>query len=147
MARFARPRTPVIERSTRALFAEPWRRQHCRADLRGNSTKHWIWRGLQGDINLEAISVIFGVIQMIIYVDFAGVYRTRQRVKLQYGGIIDSDDLNRSWLIGRILSHEDTEIDGANGDIKRPRANARWGAHGISVSADEAVLDAPQEKV
>jgi hypothetical protein len=123
---------------------------------RGFYCMNWIWREVDNGerVKPDAISVIFGVIQTILYIDFAWVYWTRQRVKLRHGGIVDSDDLSRGWLIGRILGHKDTEVDeesepaanGANGSTGRPRAGGRWGARGISVSADEGVLDAPQQK-
>src|SRR5450432_624742 len=47
----------------------------------------------------DPISVPFGILQTILYLDFAWVYWTRQRVKLRSGGIVDADDLNRGWLV------------------------------------------------
>ena len=118
---------------------------------------NWIVR--ETDVNdrkPNAVSVVFGIIQTALYVDFAWVYYTRQRVKLRNGGIVDADDINRGWLLKRIFGRRvDIEPDdeesapalggGADGAQARrggggPRP--KWGARGISVSADEGVLDA-----
>lgn len=103
------------------------------------------------------ISVTFGIIQTLLYVDFAWVYWTRQRVKLRYGGVVDGEDLGRGWLVGRLLGRgrgqhdaaldeEDERFIGQEEGIIRPNAAPRsqsnsWGARGISVSADEGVLE------
>lgn len=101
------------------------------------------------------VSVAFGIVQTLLYVDFAWVYWTRQRVKLRYGGVVDGEDLGRGWLVGRLLGRgkaRDTALDdederfiGQEEGIIRPSAGPRqqsntWGARGISVSADEGVL-------
>jgi ER lumen protein retaining receptor len=99
---------------------------------------------------LDPISVIFGVIQTALYVDFAWVYFRRQRVKLRGGGVVDSDDLSRGWLVGRIAGkHADLDeeepalggLDDAEEGHARSngRKNQRWGSRGISVSADEDI--------
>lgn len=100
----------------------------------------------------DAISVIFGVLQTILYADFAWVYYSRQRVKLRGGGVVDADDLSKSFLVRRIIgrgSRADHEDDGAgdheaqagqqNGSIGRSARN--WGVRGISVSADESLTE------
>jgi hypothetical protein len=115
---------------------------------------NWIWRGLDlNDIPPDAVSVIFGIIQTALYVDFAWVYYTRQRVKLRGGGIVDADDLRRGWLLNRIFGkHADVEpedeeaqpsLGGAagNGTAGGRAPRAKWGARGISVSADDTTLD------
>lgn len=105
------------------------------------------------DFNPKATSVIFGIIQTLLYLDFAWVYWTRQRVKLRNGGVIDADDLRRGWLLTRIFGHKQFDIQpdeddeesapalggGARRNGTAPRA--KWGARGISVSADDGVLD------
>ena len=98
--------------------------------------------------------MIFGIVQTALYVDFAWVYWTRQRVKLRNGGVVDSDDLSRGWLLSRLLGRgserfneeEGITTDGTeNGTLgKTNGSGGRWGARGISVSADEGVLDVPQ---
>lgn len=115
---------------------------------RGLYILNWIWRDL--DINdrpPNPISVIFGLIQTALYLDFAWVYWTRQRVKLRDGAVVDADDLRRGWLLNRIFGkHIDTspEEDDEEG---RPAlgagagARSKWGARGISVSADDGVLE------
>lgn len=119
---------------------------------------NWIVRGVGREHHFDPISVIFGVVQTALYADFAWVYWTRQRVKLRGGGVVDSDDLSRGWLVSKIiggrsgvdeegvdeesrpaLSGEDS-VDGRH----KPNSGVRgWGKRGISVSADEGVLEAP----
>jgi hypothetical protein len=86
------------------------------------------------------------------------VYWSRQRVKLRNGGVVDSDDLSKSFLVGRFIGRRGNrnsadEDDGEdiedpstaalssqeNGTV-RPAPDRRgsgWGARGISISADE----------
>lgn len=125
---------------------------------------NWIWREVDNGerVKPDAVAVIFGIIQTAFYLDFAWVYYSRQRVKLRNGGIVDSDDLRASWLLQKIFGHkavvpeadEDEESAPAiggpiNGD-SRPNINrqggSKWGARGISVSADDGVLAAERER-
>lgn len=117
------------------------------------------------DVNAKkpnAVSVIFGIIQTALYADFAWVYWTRQRVKLRNGGVVDADDLRRGWLLSRIFGHKrfthDDAVDdeesapafndhatrGGTANGTRGASRAKWGARGISVSADEGVLEQEQ---
>ena len=86
-----------------------------------------------------------------MYVDFAWVYYSRQRVKLRAGGIVDSDDLERGWIVGRLVgkrgSHtdDDDDNDEQNGSTIGRNKGGRWGPRGISVSADEGIFDAAGE--
>lgn len=123
---------------------------------------NWIWRELDtNNKKPDAVSIIFGVIQTAFYIDFAWVYYSRQRVKLRHGGIVDQDDLRNGWLLRRVFGNkhvasagvdDDEEGDeesapalgGANGRSSKPRG--KWGARGISVSADEGVLDAERRR-
>lgn len=109
------------------------------------------------DGKFDAISFIFGVVQTALYMDFAWVYWSRQRVKLRGGGLVDSDDLSKSFLVKRLIGRRGNRnsTDGDNEDeddadtatlsaqengTVRPSANRSgrsWGARGISVSADE----------
>lgn len=77
---------------------------------------------------------------------------------------MDQDDLRNGWLLRRVLGNkhiaaaagDDEEGDeegdeeaapalgGANGRSSKPRG--KWGARGISVSADEGVLDAERRR-
>ena len=98
----------------------------------------------------DPISVIFGIVQTAFYADFAWVYWTRQRVKLRGGAVIDADDLRKGWLVNKVIapgaqSTEDDEeaapADGnINGHTAAPKVN-RWGARGVSVSADDTLHD------
>ncbi|KAI1191878.1 ER lumen protein retaining receptor-domain-containing protein [Nemania serpens] len=114
---------------------------------------NWIWRELDpNDRKPNAVSVIFGIIQTALYFDFFWVYYTRQRVKLRYGGIVDADDIRRGWLLNRIFGNkhfenneEDEESapalgDGENGNASSQR-RSKWGARGISISADDTTLE------
>lgn len=109
---------------------------------------NWIVRAAQ-EHRVDVIAVIFGIIQTAFYVDFAWVYWTRQRVKLRNGGVVDSDDLSRGWLLRRLLGRHGgslDEEDRAGNEIpaEHPRDSSRgkWGARGISVSADDETGDA-----
>ncbi|KAI1378732.1 ER lumen protein retaining receptor-domain-containing protein [Hypoxylon crocopeplum] len=116
---------------------------------------NWIWRELDvNDRKPNAISIIFGVIQTALYVDFFWVYYTRQRVKLRAGGIVDADDIRRGWLLNRIFGNkrfqavdpddeESAPALGRNGSASQPR-RSKWGSRGISISADEGVHEHEQ---
>jgi len=129
---------------------------------RGFYILNWIVRYASEDKRHrpETQAVIFGVIQTAFYIDFAWVYYTRQRVKLRNGGVVDSEDLSRGWLVGKILGRgpaEDRDEEDAfavdrtgNVDhVPTPRqvgSKGGWGARGISVSADEGVLEHETER-
>lgn len=113
---------------------------------RGFYILNWIVKTAQKQ-KVDAVAEIFGIIQTAFYVDFAWVYYTRQRVKLRNGGVVDSDDLSRGWLLSRLfrsnaecLSEEDgavnNEVPSAGPGIGG-RIKGKWGVRGISVSADD----------
>jgi len=116
----------------------------CLGSYRAFYILNWIVRVAdKNERHFDPIAVIFGIIQTALYVDFAYVYYTRQRVKLRGGGVVDSDDIGRGWLVGRFVKHSDLDeeeapalADDAN---DHSRKNHRWGARGISVSADDDV--------
>jgi hypothetical protein len=98
---------------------------------------HWIFSAAKGE-KVNKLQVIFGVIQTIFYLDFAWVYYTRQRVKLRGGGIVDSDDLQRGWIIRRIFGNARQSMDHSAPEGEEGQ-DQNWGARGISVSADEDI--------
>jgi ER lumen protein retaining receptor len=104
---------------------------------------NWIVRFAdKNERHFDPIAVIFGIIQTVLYADFAWVYYSRQRVKLRAGGIVDSDDLERGFFVGRLVgkkSQDNDEDSAEEGDSVSGGRNrgGRWGARGISVSADE----------
>ncbi len=128
---------------------------------------NWIVRAAGKEHYFDPISFTFGVIQTALYIDFAWVYWTRQRVKLRSGGVVDSDDLRKSWLVGGLLGRGRTSTDlerpsgenddpqeeddigaaprkggsipNANGNTKRSAQPNRWGKRGVSVSADDTL--------
>ncbi|SPO07681.1 related to endoplasmic reticulum retention receptor [Cephalotrichum gorgonifer] len=114
---------------------------------------NWIWRGLDPNGRApNAVSVIFGVIQIAFFIDFFWCYYTRPRVRLRNGGIVDAQDYQRGWFIGHIIGNnvrvetdEDEESAPTLGDDghEQPGRSARpkWGSRGISVSADEDVFE------
>lgn len=67
---------------------------------------------------------------------------------------MDSDDLSRGFLVSRVLGRGDASVDDAergpsegadsNGSAGGPREGGSWGPRGISVSADEGVMDQAQ---
>lgn len=112
---------------------------------------NWLVRGLGPDHTWDRIADVFGVIQTAFYIDFAWVYYTRQRVKLRNGGVVDSEDFRNSWLLSKVLNfrqrrstdeeqhlREEEADDSRDADGERPGSN-RWGARGISISADDTV--------
>ena len=134
---------------------------------RGFYILNWIERAADpNDVDPNALSTIFGVIQTLLYLDFAWVYWTRQRVKLRNGGVVDADDIRQGWLLRRIFGkHIDHAHDGADDEESAPALggdgrrgggfgargggrggaagapNNKWGARGISVSADDSTLE------
>ena len=106
---------------------------------------HWIVQGI-GEGRFDPISVIFGTIQTTLYIDFAWVYWSRQRVKLRGGGVVDSDDLSKSFLVRRFIgkgtgnSEDDDDAEDVENGTARPPAQ-RWGARGVSVSADDTLAE------
>lgn len=109
---------------------------------------NWIVRYFGKEHFFEPITSIFGVIQTAFYVDFAWVYWTRQRVKLRNGGVVDSDDLGRGWLVSRLVGRQDANEEervafGGAEDGERPhtaRSGRAWGSKGLSVSADDHII-------
>lgn len=122
---------------------------------------NWIVRGL-GEGSFDPIAVLFGIVQTALYVDFAWVYWTRQRVKLRGGGVVDGEDLSKSFLVRRFIgrragsSEEEEDVvdeDTArlsrqeNGTIRPQQQSGRsWGVRGISVSADDTLQDADRPR-
>ena len=112
---------------------------------------NWIVRLASSEHHFEWRAVLFGIIQTAFYVDFAWVYWTRQRVKLRNGGIVDSDDLSRGFLVSRVLGRGEPNVDdeergsvdgvSSNGSTGVPTKGGKWGPRGISVSADEDMMD------
>ena len=121
---------------------------------------NWIVRAASKEHYWEPVAFIFGVVQTVLYIDFAWVYYSRQRVKLRGGGVVDSDDLSKSFLVRRFISgrrsqdnnddiaEEDEALAGQESGTIRPSAAAprggggggsNWGARGISVSADNTL--------
>jgi hypothetical protein len=117
---------------------------------RGFYILNWIVRAAGPLRYFDPIAMIFGLIQTAFYLDFAWVYWTRQRVKLRGGGVVDSEDLSRGWLVSKLIGSKiydyDEEHRAALRDddgAERPgaRTGRSWGARGISISADEGVYD------
>ena len=118
---------------------------------------NWIVKSLDKDLpeQPDYASVIFGILQTALYLDFAWVYWTRQRVKLRGGGVVDSDDISRGWILGSVLNRKGVAADAdtdeesdpltvdhdGNGDGRSQSkyAAGRWGPRGISVSADDTL--------
>lgn len=112
---------------------------------------NWLVRGFGSEKFWDSFVIVFGIIQTAFYIDFAWVYYSRQRVKLRHGGVVDSEDFRKSWLVNKVLSFRsrrsedeeqqalhDEEEEGGDGADTRPTTN-RWGARGISVSADDTL--------
>ncbi|KAL5343321.1 ER lumen protein retaining receptor-domain-containing protein [Aspergillus crustosus] len=108
---------------------------------------NWFVRAVGSEGRVDWISIIFGVIQTAFYVDFAWVYYSRQRVKLRNGGVVDSEDYQNSYLVNKVFnirrrrSEDDEEqiLPGEGDDGEQQPRTTRWGARGISVSADDTL--------
>ncbi|KAL4925575.1 ER lumen protein-retaining receptor [Aspergillus undulatus] len=114
---------------------------------RGFYIINWIVRAASAEHHVDWISIIFGVIQTAFYVDFAWVYYTRQRVKLRNGGVVDSEDYRNSYLVNKVFNisrrrsedEEEQRLHDQDDDPEIQPRNNRWGARGISVSADDTL--------
>lgn len=111
---------------------------------------NWIYRAATEDPYSDPTSWVWGSLQTALIADFVWVYYTRQRVKLRRGGVVDSEDLNRGWLVGRFVGNKNVDFDydeeSAPSNEPRNTNTNKWGRRGISVSADEGVEGAPQRK-
>ena len=111
---------------------------------------NWITRATKESEYKDPTSWVWGTIQTALILDFAWVYWSRQRVKLRRGGVVDSEDLGRGWLVGRFVGRKSVDFD-YDQEEARPadqdnRPKNAWGRRGISVSADEDVHGAPRRK-
>jgi hypothetical protein len=129
---------------------------------RGLYILNWIYREISPHGRYpEAIPVIFGVLQTAFYIDFFWVYYSRQRVKLRGGGIVDADDVSKGWILNKVFGNkrivgdidEDESTPALADDVENghrsgaPRTGSNWGARGISVSADNGVLESESDRV
>ncbi|KNG48952.1 er lumen protein retaining receptor [Stemphylium lycopersici] len=110
---------------------------------------NWIVRGVNEKDYHDPTSWVWGSIQTALMIDFAWVYWTRQRVKLRHGGVVDSDDLGRGWIVGRFVGRKSMDFDydeetGGRSNDNTTQPQNKWGRRGISVSADEGVEGAPK---
>ena len=76
-------------------------------------------------------------------------------MKLRNGGIVDSDDLSRGWLLSRLLGRQGGSTDAEEGegneghtanDDSRPTGRNRWGVRGVSVSADDNIATSTPDR-
>jgi ER lumen protein retaining receptor len=111
---------------------------------------NWITRGAKEVDYADPTSWVWGSIQTALMIDFAWVYYTRQRVKLRRGGVVDSEDLGRGWIVGRFVGRKSVDFDfdeeSAAPREEEARNTNKWGRRNISVSADEGVAGAPKRK-
>lgn len=113
---------------------------------RGFYILNWIVRAVQKK-EVGAVAVVFGIFQTAFYVDFAWIYYTRQRVKLRNGGVVDSDDLSKGWLLSRLFRSNPESLSEEDGAVNNElpsaapgtgnRSKGKWGVRGISISADD----------
>lgn len=106
---------------------------------------NWIVRAAKEEEYRDPTSWVWGTIQTALIIDFAWVYWTRQRVKLRSGGVVDSEDFSRGWLVGRLAGRKSADFDEDEEQVATRNARAdgqrknHWGRRGISVSADEDI--------
>jgi hypothetical protein len=118
---------------------------------RGFYILNWLVRGFGKEKFWDPFADVFGIIQTAFYIDFAWVYYSRQRVKLRRGGVVDSEDFSRSWLVNKLLNfrgrrsagdeeHRPLHDEEAEEEAEHGREGTnRWGARGISVSAEDTL--------
>lgn len=120
---------------------------------------NWLVRGFGSEHYWDPVADFFGVVQTAFYIDFAWVYYSRQRVKLRNGGVVDSEDFRKSWIVNRVLSfrrgrqsmdeeqylHDADDEGQRDGEGERQHSN-RWGARGISISADDTLNEQRRHK-
>ena len=72
---------------------------------------NWIWRGLdRTDGFFEPAAVIFGVLQTLLYIEFAWIYWRRQKVKLRNGeGVLDGEEFARGLVLGRLIGRPEED--------------------------------------
>ncbi|KAJ5492754.1 hypothetical protein N7539_001500 [Penicillium diatomitis] len=108
---------------------------------------NWLWRGFGKDHYWDPLAFVFGIVQTAFYVDFAWVYYSRQRVKLRNGGVVDSEDYAKSWLVNRVVNfrasrastEEEQHLRHEEEGGERDLSHNRWGARGISIAADDTL--------
>lgn len=90
---------------------------------------NWIYRAAdKNDGWVDPISITFGVLQTLLYVEFAWIYWRRQKVRLRTGGgVLDGEEYARGLVLGRLFGRE------AKGNT---RTGGGWRGQGLSVSAD-----------
>lgn len=82
---------------------------------RGFYILNWIYRwASEGWV--DPVAFIFGVIQTALYIDFAWVYYSRQRIKLRGGALVDGQDFGRGWLVRWIVGKESTDLEQGDAD-------------------------------
>lgn len=118
----------------------------CLGSYRAFYILNWLVRGFGEEHFWDPIALVFGIVQTAFYVDFAWVYYSRQRVKLRNGGVVDSEDFSKSWLVNRVVNFrarrtstdEEQNLREDEGAEGRPSSN-RWGARGVSIAADDSL--------
>lgn len=119
----------------------------CLGSYRAFYILNWLVRGFGEEHFWDPIAFVFGIVQTAFYVDFAWVYYSRQRVKLRNGGVVDSEDFSKSWLVNRVVNFrarrasadEEQHLRGDEEDTDGRPSNNRWGARGVSIAADDTL--------
>lgn len=96
---------------------------------------NWIVRYFDpNDHFYEPISLVFGILQTALYIDFAWVYYRRQRVKIrENNAVLDGDDfVSGGLLLGWVFG-------GKKGGVAGRSTGGGWRGAGLSVSADEVL--------
>lgn len=98
---------------------------------------NWILRALDPkDQFQEPVAVLFGIVQTLLYIEFAWIYWRRQKVKLRGGGgVLDGEEFARGLVLGRLIG------GGVGKTARGGQTGGGWRGGGISVSADDFVVD------
>lgn len=79
----------------------------------------------------EPVAYVFGVIQTILYIEFAWIYWRRQKIKIRdNGAILDGEDFLSGGLVLRWIG----KVGGPSG---ARATGGGWRGGGVSVSADD----------
>lgn len=111
---------------------------------RGLYILNWIYRGV-GEHYFDPISVIFGIFQTVIYIDFFIIYKQRRTILLSPSGVIDRGDWGNSFIVGRLIAlfvNPPLRLKSrGSGDVEAGRGPASYNDHTSSQRRNDDLAD------